>query len=161
DVQQQLKKKLKYNLAARLLEDVLSSATGGEFIAFIKGKNYGDKIVYDVDPHGAIGVSPEEVSLMLWDDNREGVWCGFHLASEYAAHTATSAELNDTVNVVHQSIDATIAKSAHLTATAKTTFVAAQSGVRVVHFDLFRTLRVDSVTGQDGEPLSFIQEDKD
>src|SRR5437899_3337299 len=130
DVQQQLKKKLKYNLAARLLEDVLSSAPGGKFIAFVKGKKYGDKIVYDVDPHGALEVAPEEVSLMLWDDNRGGVWAGFHLEQEYAAHTATSAELNDTVRITHQTIDTAIAKSAQLTASAKTTFVASKAGTR-------------------------------
>src|SRR5262249_18799965 len=45
DLQQQLKKKLKYNLSARLLEDVLSSRHGGKFTAFIKGKKYSDKIV--------------------------------------------------------------------------------------------------------------------
>src|SRR5262249_9546205 len=161
DVQQQLKKKLKYNLSIRLLEDVLSSAPGGEFIAFVKGKKYGDKIVYEVDPHGAIGVSSEEVSLMLWDENREGVWAGFHLEKEYAEHTASSAEMNEPVRITHQALDTTIAKSAHLTGTSKTTFTAARDGVRVAPFALFRSLRVDSVTGQGGEPLSFIQESKD
>lgn len=69
DVQQQLKKKLKENLAARLLEDVLSERPGGKFIAFIRGKKYSDKMIYDVDPHGALAVAPEENALLLWDDN--------------------------------------------------------------------------------------------
>jgi peptidase M1-like protein len=161
DIQDQLRKKLRDNLSARLLEDVLSSSRGGKFTAYIKGKKYSDKMVYDVDPHGSDLVAPEEVSLLLWDDNRAGIWAGFHLANEYAQHTATSREQNSTVVVQHHKLDTTIAKNASLTGTAITSFTASQDGVRVVPLELFPTLRVSSVTGKDGEPLSFIQEDKD
>ena len=41
---QYLKKRLKENLDVRLLEDVLSSQPGGKFIAFIKGKRYGEPV---------------------------------------------------------------------------------------------------------------------
>jgi hypothetical protein len=161
DVQHQLKKKLKDNLSARLLEDVMSPQPGGKFIAFIRGKKFSDKIVYDVDPHGASTVSPEEVALYLWDENHEGIWAGFHSLAEYKNRTANSDENNRTVAVQHQKLDTSIAKNAHLTATAQTSFVALQDGVRVVPLELFPTLRVDSVTGQDGAALAFIQEDKD
>lgn len=161
DIQQQLKKKLKDNLSARLLEDVFGSKPGGKFTAFIKGKRYSDKMAFDVDPQGSGLVKPEEVSLLLWDDNHAGVWTGFHLAGEYANHSANSAEQNDTVAVTHQALDVSIAKNARLSGTAKTTFVVRQDGVRVVPFDLFHTLRVESVTGKDGDELSFIQENKD
>ena len=63
--------------------------------------------------------------------------------------------------VQRQKLDTSIAKNAHLTATAQTSFIALQDGVRVVPLELFPTLRVDSVTGQDGAALAFIQEDKD
>lgn len=167
DIQQQLKKKLKDNLAARLLEDVLSSQPGGKFTAFIKGKKYSDKMVLDIDPHGSdalkLGESlkPEEVGLLLWDDNHFGIWAGFHLAKEYAARTANNDEQNQPVAVQHQKLDVSIAKNASLTGTARTSLIALQDGVRVIPLDLFRTLRVESVTGKDGEALSFIQEDKD
>lgn len=161
DVQQQLKKKLKENLSARLLEDVLSERPGGKFTAFIRGKKYSDKMVYDVDPHGALDVSPEENALLLWDDNHEGIWAGFHSLAEYKNHTANSDENNHTVAVQRQKLETTIAKSAYLSGTAETSFVALQDGVRVVPLELFRTLRVESVTAQDGTPLAFIQEDKD
>ncbi|HKW77227.1 MAG TPA: hypothetical protein VJN64_16970 [Terriglobales bacterium] len=160
DIQQQLKRKLHDNLSARLLEDVISSQPGGKFTAFIKGKKYSDKIIYDVDPHGSSLVSPEEVSLMLWDDSHEGIWAGFHLAGEYAAHTANSDEQNQTVHVDHEKLDVTIDKSARLEGTAQTSFIARQDGVRVVRLILFPTLRVESVSTSDGQPLSFIQEDK-
>jgi len=161
DIQQQLRKKLKDNLSARLLEDVLSSKQGGKFIAFVKGKKYSDKMVFDVDPHGAELVKPEEVSLLLWDDSHGGIWAGFHFASEYANHTENSDELNNTVGIQHNKLEVTIAKNAYLTGTAQTTIVARQDGVRVVPLELYRTLRVDSVTGSDGAHLGFIQEDKD
>lgn len=161
DVQQQLKKKLRYNLAARLLEDVLSSRHGGKFTAFIKGKKYSDKIVYDVDLEGAIAVAPEEVSMLLWDDNRGGIWTGFHLLQEYKDKTANSDEDNRIVAVQHEQLETSIAKNAHLNGTAKTTFIALKEGVRVVPLELFPTLRTDWVAGQDGEHLPFIQEDKD
>jgi Peptidase family M1 domain len=161
DVQNQLKKKLRDNLAARLLEDVLSSRPGGKFIAFVRGKKYSDKMIYDVDPQGAFSVKPEEVSLFLWDENHEGIWASFHRLAEYKNGTANSDEDNRTVAVQHQKLDTSIGKNAHLTATAETSFVALQDGIRVVPLDLFRTLRVDSVTDKDGVALSFIQEDKD
>jgi hypothetical protein len=160
DIQHQLKKKLRDNLSARLLEDVLSSRPGGKFIAYIKGKKYSDKMIFDIDPHGAHIVAPEEVRLRIWDDDRSGVWAGFHLAKEYAAGTANSDEQNRTVSIQHQTLDVSIAKSAYLNGAAVTTFVAQQDGVRVVPFELFSTLRVESVTGKDGDPLYFIQEDK-
>lgn len=161
DVQQQLKKKLKYNLSARLLADVLSSNPGGMFTAFIRGKKYSDKIVYDVDPHGAINVAPEEVCLLLWDENHAGIWASFHLLREYKSGTANSDEDNRTIAVQHEQLENSIAKNAYLTGTAKTSFVALKEGVRVVPLELFPTLRVESVTGQNGEPLAFMQEDKD
>jgi hypothetical protein len=161
DVQQQLKKKLKENLAARLLEDVMSERPGGKFIAFIRGKKYSDKMIYDVDPHGALDVAPEENALLLWDDNHEGIWASFHSLAEYKNRTANSDENNRSVAVQRQKLDTAIAKNANLAGTAETSFVALQDGVRVVPLDLFRTLRVESVMGQDGAALAFIQEDKE
>jgi hypothetical protein len=161
DVQQQLKKKLKYNLAERILADVLSSSPGGMFTAFIKGKKYSDKIIYDVDPQGAINVAPEEVALLLWDENRGGIWSSFHLLREYKDRAANSDEDNRTIAVQHEQLENSIGKNAYLAGTAKTGFVALKEGVRVVPLELFPTLRVESVTGQNGEPLAFMQEDKD
>lgn len=165
DIRQQLRKKLKSNLDSRLLEDVLSTRQGGFFAAFIKGKKYSDKMIYQVDPEGISklfrdNMSPEEVGLYTWDDNREGIWASFHFSSEYAAHIANSAEQNYPFTVQHQKLDTTIAKSAHLDGMAETKITALQDGVRVLGFELFRTLRVENVTGE-GQQLPFIQEDKD
>src|SRR6266576_151646 len=50
---QTVRKRLRFNLTARILQDVLSAAPGGLFVAFIHGKHYSDKMVYAVDPLGA------------------------------------------------------------------------------------------------------------
>jgi hypothetical protein len=122
DIRQQLKKKLKDNLDLRLLQDLLDSGQAGKFTAFVKGKKYGDKMVYDVDPQGAGLVKPEEVSLFQCDDNHEGIWAAFHLSKEYAAGTANSDEQNDPVSISHQKLDVSIGKNARLSGTAETTF---------------------------------------
>src|SRR5262249_13836273 len=103
----------------------------------------------------------EEVSLLLWDDNHAGIWAAFHRANEYAQGTANSDEQNATFYIQHQKLETAVARNAHLTGTAQTTFTAFSDGVRVIPLDLYPTLRVESVTGQQGEALSFIQEDKD
>ena len=158
DVRQQLRKKLKTNLDARLLADVLSSKQGGMFIAFIKGRKYSDKMIYEIDPEGV--TKPEEIALTTWDDTHDGVWAAFHYSNEYKAGTANSDEQNYRFTVEHQKLDATIERNAHLNATAETKIIALQDGVHVLGLDLYRTLRVESVTAE-GQQLSFIQEDKD
>jgi hypothetical protein len=155
---------LKYNLDARILEDVLSPEPGGLFVAFIHGKRYNDKEIYAMDPHGAppliMPVAPEEIELVTYDDNKFGVWAAFHFSDEYRNGMASGAQKNSVIHIEHQQLDTTIEKNANLIGKATTTFVAQSGGLRVVPFDLFRPLRVQSVTGESGQPLSFIQEDK-
>jgi hypothetical protein len=154
---------LKWNLEGRLLEDVLSSEPGRFFLVFIHGKKYNGKEIYAIDPHGApplvMSVDPEEVEFLTYDENKLGVWAAFHFSDEYKTGKATGSQTNGVIHVEHQQLDTTIEKSANLIGKATTTFVARTNGLRVVPFDLYRTLRVQSVTA-DGQPLSFIQEDK-
>jgi hypothetical protein len=155
---------LKWNLEARLLEDVLSSEPGGFFMAFIRGKKYNGKEIYAVDPHGAppliMGVSPEEVEFVTYDENKLGVWSAFHYSDEYHQNKASGAQTNGSVHIEDQQLDVTLEKSGNLLGKSVTTFVPRGKGVRVVPFDLFRTLRVHSVTTESGQPLAFVQEDK-
>jgi hypothetical protein len=152
DSQNTTRHKLKENLEARLLQDVLSPEPGAFFKAFVHGKRYNDKELYTIDPHGAL----EQVEFMTYDDNKYGVWAAFPLSSE----SGRNAKRNP-IHIEHQQLDTTIEKNAQLTGKATTTLISRVNGLRVVPFDLYRTLRVQSVTGEGGQPLAFVQEDKD
>jgi hypothetical protein len=143
-------RELKSNLEARILEDVLSSAPGGLFVAFVHGKRYNSKELFTIDPHS----SSDQVELETYDEAKLGVWMGYSLSQR-----DKSARRNR-IHIEHQQLDTTIEKSANLSGKASTEFVSLIDGLRVVPFDLFRTLRVTSVTGDSGVPLPFIQEDK-
>jgi hypothetical protein len=176
DSQSTLRKDLHYNLHARLLQDVLSPEPGGLFWAFLRGKRYSKKMLYVIDPHGVdvirvmvpslssvvrgLPLAPEEVVLFTYDPEKQGVWASFHLAGEYASGKATSDQQNQFVHIQDQKLVTTIEKNARLSGDAFTTFQALPGGVRVVMFDLFPTLRVESVSDSAGQPLAFIQEDK-
>jgi hypothetical protein len=145
---------LKHNLEVRILQDVLSTEPGGLFVAFVHGKRYNDKEIFVIDPQGARYVMGEEVGLMTYDENKYGVWAGFPLSGRHKRGTVGTP-----IRIEHQQLDTTIEKNANLSGRATTTFVSEINGLRVVPFDLFHTLRVQSVSA-DGRPLSFIQEDK-
>ena len=159
DNQNVLRKKLKYNLSARMLQDVLTQKPTGLFMAFVHGKHYDDKLLYMLDPQGALEVAPDEIELMSYGEDKSGIWTAFRLSPEYRTKMADYSRTSG-IHIEHQELDTTIEKNASLTGKATTTFEALSNGLRVVPFNLFRTLRVQSVTGPDGVPLSFIQEDK-
>jgi len=142
---------LKYNLDSRILEDVLSPATPGLFVAFIHGKRYNGQELYTIDPHDG----GEQVAFVTYDENNYGEWASFAMAGEHKRGT-----VGRPIRIDHQELEVTLEKNASLIGKAKTTFTTRLSDVRVVPLNLFRTLRVRSVTGADGQPLSFIQEDK-
>jgi Peptidase family M1 domain len=159
-----LRKHLRYNLTSRILQDVLSGGPGGVFVAFVHGKRYNDKEVFAIDPHGApsliFPVNPEEVELITFDENKIGIWGAFHLAAEYKNGAATGSQKNAFIHIDHQQLDTTIEKNGNLIGKSITTFSSNADGLHVVPFDLFPSLRVQSVTGENNQPLSFIQEDK-
>jgi hypothetical protein len=151
DSQNTMRHKLKENLDARILEDVLSTEPGGYFRAFIHGKRYNDKELYTVDAHGDL----DQVVFLTYDENKFGVWAAFPLSIENQR-----SRVRNPIHIEHQQLDTTIEKNAQLIGKATTTFVSRVDGLRVVPFDLYRTLRVQSVSGEGGQPLAFIQEDK-
>ncbi|MGB9203649.1 MAG: M1 family aminopeptidase [Terriglobales bacterium] len=151
DSQNTTRHKLNDNLEARILEDVMGPEPGGLFVAFIHGKRYNNKELYTIDPHSA----SDQVELMTYDENKHGVWAGLDLSQ----HTQRAVSRN-LIHIDHQQLDTTIEKNAHLTGKATTTFVSLVAGLRVVPFNLFPTLRVESVTANTSQALAFIQENK-
>ncbi len=153
--------KIRTNYDARILQDVLSSQPGGFFLAFIDGQKYGNKLLFCIDPHGAESVAPEEVSLRTYDDNKYGTWAAFHLSDEYANGTASGTQENSAFDIESQNLDTKIERNGYLRGNALTTVVSRGDDLHAVGFDLYPTLRVQSVTDATGNPLAFVQEDKD
>ncbi len=150
DSQNTTRHKLRNNLEARILEDVLSPEPGGLFYAFIKGKRYDDKEIYEINPDRGSA----QVNFWTYDENKWGEWASFNLSERHAR-----GSMGRLVRIEHQQLDVTFEKSGRLEGKATADLVARRNGVRVVPFDLFRPLRVQSVT-VNGQPVSFIQEDK-
>ncbi|MGA8764097.1 MAG: M1 family aminopeptidase, partial [Candidatus Sulfotelmatobacter sp.] len=151
DSQHAMRHQLKVNLDSRILEDVLSPEPGALFVAFIHGKRYNGQELYTIDPHEG----RDQVDFMTYDENRFGDWASFATSGEHKKEM-----WGQNIRIAHQQLETTLEKNANLIGKAKTTFIARRDGVRVAPFNLFRTLRVRSVTTADGQPLSFIQEDK-
>jgi Peptidase family M1 domain len=151
DSQHTTRHRLKINLESRILEDVLSPEPGGFFIAFIHGKHYNGQELYTIDPHEG----RDQVDFMTYDDNKYGDWASFPMSGERKKGT-----IGRPFRIEHQQLETTLEKNANLIGKSKTSFTAQLNGLRVVPLNLFRTLRVRSVTAADGQPLSFIQEDK-
>ena len=151
DSQHTTRHKLKDNLEARILEDLLSSTRGGLFVAFIHGKRYNGQELYEIDPHEG----HDQVTFLTYDDNKFGEWASFPMSGERKPGT-----IGHPIGILHQQLDTTFEKSGNLIGRAKTDFTSNLDGLRVVPFDLYPTLRVRSVKDGDGQPLPFIQEDK-
>ncbi len=111
DSQHASRKTLHYNLDARILQDVLSPEPGGLFVAFVHGKKYSDKMLFLIDPHGARWVQPEEIELMTYEENKEGIWTAFHYPAEYGAQTAKGSQKNGVIHIDHQQLDTEIGKT--------------------------------------------------
>jgi hypothetical protein len=161
DVNDALRMRLRENLHVRILHDVLSPGPGGYFQAHIHGRKYSNRLVYTIDPQGVGFVSPEEVQLMSWADNRSGIFAAHHYSDTYRRRERRPTTPGTWIDIEHQVLDTAIESNGELTGDATTTFVALVDGLAAVPFELFPTLRVSSVTAADGSPLGWIQESKD
>ncbi len=150
DSQHTTRHKLKENLEARILADVLSPEPGGLFVAFIHGKRYDGEELFTIDPHD----SSDQVQFMTYDENKFGEW----LSTPMVERRKNS--VGNPIHIEHEQLDTTLEKSGNLIGKAAPQFKANLDGLRAVQFDLHHTLRVKAVHAQDGQPLPFIQEEK-
>lgn len=150
------------NLDLRLLEDVLSPASGQYFMAAMHANKYGH-LFFILDPHGIDEVAPEEVALLNWDSTNdvETIPLAFHRAAEYLSDTANGNEHNSPTRILDENLDVTIEKSGLLSNVATVDVRAEQDGVAVVPLALYPSLRVSQVAASNGEPLDWVQEKKD
>jgi len=151
------------NVDLRLLADVLSPAkpgAGGFFLAAVKGVA-NPHILFEIDPHGAPGVAPEEVRLSVWNTWGWSYPAAFHLARDYTAGSVSGREQNAAFHVESEDLDTTIEKNGFLSGVATVHLRAVEDGLAVVPLDLFPALRVSQVEGEHGEQLDFVQEKKE
>ncbi len=152
DVQSATRHKLKANFELRILEDILSTEPGMFFAAFIHGKRYSDKELFQIDPYD----SPDQVTLMTYDEGKYGIWAALHLSDD-----SKRGQSWKRFHIEHQQLDSSIDKSGNLAGKTSTTLVSSVNGLRVISLNLFAKLRVQSVVAEGIGPLSFVQEDKD
>jgi hypothetical protein len=157
--QQLLRKELHDNGELRALADLYAPEHPGYFNSFIGGGKH-SKLIFLLDPLGIPQVSPEEVALLSYGQTDGGFWTAFHLADEYAKGTASSSEDHRLIDITHHQIDGAI-KGTRITASDLITFRSVATGTRVLPFNLYRSLRVNRVSDEQGKDLSFVQEGKD
>ena len=107
------------NFDLRLLQDVLSPAPGGFFLAAMHGQKDAH-LFFIFDPHGVYGLAPEEVALLnwKWSDDTSTYPLAFHRAAEYANGTASGNEHNAAYTILHEDLDVSIEYSGFLSCTA-------------------------------------------
>jgi hypothetical protein len=150
-----MRTKVQENIDLRLLEDVLSPAPGGFFLAGIHSHKY-LHLLFTIDPFGLADVAPEEVALMSWND-----WGPMFLTASNLMTETTEGARRKPFRTDHEDLDTTIEKSGFLTGLATVHIIALQDGVAVVPLDLYSTLRVSKVETDQGAQLDYVQEDKD
>lgn len=150
DSQNVTRHKIKQNLEARLLEEVLSPSPRGFFLAFISGKRFESKELFEIETNQ----DSEQISFITYNENRSGDWALFSFSQPPPAGSSGRP-----FHIEHHQIEATFEKSGHLDGKDTVTLISRRNGLRVLPFDLFSPLRVQSVTA-DGQPLGFIQEGK-
>lgn len=150
DSQHTTRHRIKENLEAKILAEILSPQPRLLFWTFIHGKRYNDKEIFEIDANQ----SRDQVGFWTYDENKWGDWASFNLSGPLE-----KGAVGLPLTIEHQQLETTFEKSGNLNGKATTTFTARRDGLKVVPFSLFRPLRVQSVTAE-GQTLSFIQEDK-
>ncbi|MGB9199415.1 MAG: M1 family aminopeptidase [Terriglobales bacterium] len=148
DTQNTTRHKFKSNMEARLLVDVLSPEAGGYFAAFIHGRRYSGKELFEIDPNKG----SDQVHFSTYEDNKAGEWMALNLFDRriVAGHPS---------DIKHLALDVTFEKGGNLEGKATAEIVALRNGLRVVPLNLFPSLRVQRVS-VDGQAATFIQENK-
>jgi len=159
EVQTLLRDQARYNLDLRTLSDVYAPQRPGFFMSFPAGGRF-DRLIYILDPLSQPETAPEQVSLVSLSETERGIWTSFHLASDYQGNSDLNSEDHRVYDISRHEISATI-RGTRIIAVDRVTLQTRVDGVRVLAFDLYKTLRVSRVRDDQGTELSFVQEDKD
>ena len=152
------------NVDADVLAAIYNSKHPPFFNAYMHGTPHKDMRFFMRMRVGAIPQidSPEEVALVNCNGGGmdDGIWYFQHLKSELVAHTASSQQEKRLFATRRYNIETVIGKNDHLFSRAMITYEPLVPGERVLKFGLLPTLRVTRVTGEGGQDLHFIQENR-
>ena len=152
------------NVDADMLAAVYNPKHPSIFNAYMHGSPHKDLRFYIRARVGALPQidSPEEVALVNFNGGGmdDGIWYSQHFKSELAARSANSAEDRRLFATRRYTIETVIGKNEHLASRATIWFDPLVSGERVMKLSLLPTLRVLRVTGENGQDLHFIQENR-
>jgi Peptidase family M1 domain len=154
DLAKSYRKNLSDNLELRMLADVLGGGHGQFFLAsFHMGNLFtGRNLLFIVDPEGTFHASPDQVELTTWSDVELQTWAAYRMQQAQGD--------GKRIQVTDERLDTSIDRGAMMKCSAETTIKVLRDGVRVVHLNLYPTLRVSGVFSETGAPLDFVQEDK-
>lgn len=152
DLAKSFRQKLHENLELRLLSDVLISRPSQYFLASFRmgGMFTGRNVLFIVDPESV----PDQVELDTLSDEGEQAWAGYRMEGQ-------PDDAGVPEHVAAERLDVRFERSGVMKNTAETTITVRRDGLRVVELNLFPTLRVSGVYDGDGNPLDFVQENKD
>jgi Peptidase family M1 domain len=155
DLAKTYRKDMSDNIELRMLADMIGGGEGQFFLASFRMGNMltGRNVLFVVDPEGTFHSSPDQVELTTWSDVELQTWAAYRMQ-----HTAESS--GKRVQVTDESLDVSIDRGAMMKVSAETTMKVLRDGVRVIHLNLYPTLRVSGVYSESGAPLDFVQEDK-
>ena len=152
------------NVDADVLAAIYNPKHPPFFNAYMHGAPHNDMRFFLRARVGAIPQldSPEEVALVNCNGGAmdDGIWYSQHLKSELLAHTASSQEDRRLFATRRYNIETVIGKNNHLFSRATIKYEPLVPGERVMKFGLLPTLRVVRVTGEKGQDLHFIQENR-
>jgi hypothetical protein len=152
------------NLPARMLADLTDPTSRGFFLADFKGGRSGN-LLFVISwnrPSPALPYLPNDEEEMLIHYNRGDYWewwAGFHLSTEYAQNPQPE-HFKLLAHCPKETIDVVINNNARLSATAEMQAEVATAPLRLLPLNLQGVLRIQSVTGESGNKLDFIQEDR-
>src|SRR6266481_4330411 len=152
------------NVDADVLASIYNPQHPPFFNAYMHGTSHKDLRFFLRTRVGAIPQidSPEEVALVNFSGGGmdDGIWYLQHLKSELLAHTASAQQDKRLFATRRYNIETVIGKNDHLFSRATITFEPLVPGERVLKFALLPTLRVTRVSGERGQDLHFIQENR-
>ena len=145
-----------------LLKTLLNDELNGYFYAHLSTSKKWDKpFFFEFNPNAT-----EEVSLAV-RSKRKSMFdhyykriCMFHRQEDYLSGEDLSYESKDEIYVDKYIIDATITKRMEFSANCSLKFHGLKNSGKWIGLMLFKKLRINSITSENGDSLNFFKEDE-